>query len=180
MTYQEMFLALHPGFFEHEGIRSLPETAIATELVMDLHTNEEILKPVSCPDHITFGEYHGDMEKVRAAVHEVEENWVQYFGDGSRVFCAYDQDQVVAFCGIGEMGRVDGKRIAGPGCVGTVPAYRKQGIGLEMVRRATLLLKEDGVDIGWIHYTCLTSWYSKVGYEPVFRWNAKGFLPLED
>lgn len=176
MNYKELFLAFNPGFFEREGIRNLPETAVATELVMDLHACEELNKPVPCPAHITFGEYHGEIENVREAVKKVEEGWVKYFNESDRVYCAFDGDKIVAFCNADEMGCVEGKRIGGPGCVGTVPAYRKQGIGLEMVRRATLLLKEDGVDIGWIHYTSLSSWYSKIGFKPVFRWNCKGFV----
>lgn len=176
MDYKALFMALHPGFFDLEGIRSLPDTAVATELVMDLHTEEALYTPIPCPAHITFGEYQGDIALVREAVKEVEENWVHYFKQGDRIFCAFDGDKIVAFCNVDEMGCVDGIRIGGPGCVGTLPAYRKQGIGLEMVRRSTLLLKDLGVDLGWIHYTCLVSWYSKLGYKPVFSWNGKGFL----
>lgn len=176
MDYKAIFMGMLPGFFDKPGIRNLPETAIATELVMDLHTEETLMIPVECPAHITFGEYHGDLAPLRAAVAEVEKAWVDYFTADNRVFCAFDGDRIIAFCIVDEMGTVQGLRIGGPGCVGTLPAYRKQGIGLEMVRRATLLMKELGVDLGWIHYTCLVSWYSKLGYRPVLRWNCKGFL----
>ncbi len=66
--------------------------------------------------------------------------------------------------------------LAGPGCVGTLPQYRKQGIGLEMVRRATLLLKAEGFDLSWIHYTHLERWYGKLGYKTVLRWNREGLI----
>ena len=36
MNYEELFNALHPGFFRQEHIRILPEDAVFTELVMDL------------------------------------------------------------------------------------------------------------------------------------------------
>lgn len=180
MDYQAIFMDMHPHFFESPGIRNLPETAVATELVMDLHDPDALKEPVPCPAHITFGVYEGELAPLHEAISQVEEAWVQYFKGKEKVFCAFDGDKIVAFCGVGDMGCVDGKRIAGPGCVGTIPAYRKTGIGLEMVRRATMYLRDDGVDIGWIHYTCLTSWYSKIGYKPVFRWNCRGFLPPED
>ena len=180
MDYKALFLGMHPGFFERDSIRNQPAHWVSTELVMDLHNAPELENPSPCPENITFGLYHGDIETLRAAIREVEEGWAQFFHEGDRVFCAFDGDKIAAFCGVGDMGTVDGLRISGPGCVGTVPAYRKQGIGLEMVRRATCFLRDDGVDIGWIHFTCLTNWYSKVGYKPVFRWNSKGFLPLED
>ena len=75
-----------------------------------------------------------------------------------------------------DWGMHDGLRISGPGCVGTVPAYRKKGIGLEMVRRATIMLKEEGFDLSWIHYTHIGPWYEKLGYRTVLRWNGKGFI----
>ena len=58
----------------------------------------------------------------------------------------------------------------------TIPEYRKKGIGLEMVRRATMLLKEENFDISWIHYTHLRHWYEKLGYLTILEWNSKGFL----
>ena len=180
MDYQQLFLGLFPGFFERESIRNQPAHWVSTELVMDLHDAPELDKNVPCPENITFGVYHGDIDVLRAAVREVDEGWVKFFNEGNRIFCAFDGDKVVAFCGLDEMGISYGKRIGGPGCVGTVPAYRKMGIGLEMVRRSAYLLREEGFDYAWIHFTCLTNWYSKIGFKPVFRWNSKGFLPLED
>ncbi|SDB63952.1 GNAT family N-acetyltransferase [Butyrivibrio sp. INlla16] len=56
-------------------------------------------------------------------------------------FCAFDKDEVVAFCILSDFGTKDNLKIGGPGCVGTIPKYREKGIGLEMVRRATVLLK---------------------------------------
>ena len=58
----------------------------------------------------------------------------------------------------------------------TDPAYRRRGIGLEMVRRATGILKEKGYDISYIHYTGVAHWYAKLGYQTVLRWNGNGFL----
>ena len=39
------------------------------------------------------------------------------------------------------------------------------------------ILKRDGFDLSWIHFTHLEKWYMKLGYEPVLHWNCKGFVP---
>ena len=75
------------------------------------------------------------------------------------------------------MGHFNGLNIGGPGCVGTIPEYRRRGIGLEMVRLATEILRNDGFDLSWIHYTHLEHWYMKLGYKPVLKWNSSSILP---
>ncbi|MBO4292581.1 MAG: GNAT family N-acetyltransferase [Lachnospiraceae bacterium] len=66
-------------------------------------------------------------------------------------------DSLIAFCILQDYGYHQGYRICAPGCVGTIPEYRRQGIGLGMVQNATQHIKE-------------------LGYETVLRWNCKGFL----
>ena len=110
------------------------------------------------------------------AVREVEDDWAQWFGKGDRVFCAFDGDKVASFCLLDSFGEADGKKVGAPGCVGTVPAYRKQGIGLRMVQKATAILREQGYDLSWIHYTAVGHWYAKLGYKTVVRWNCKGIV----
>lgn len=179
MNYAEVFLTINPGFFNREGIRSIPLEWTSTELVLDLRKELPSGPPFVCPEGITFGEYHGDLAPLHQAVAQVDENWVQYFNEEDRFYCAFDGDKIIAFCCLSEMGEYKGLRVGGPGCVGTIPAYRKQGIGLEMVRLATEQLQKDGYALSWIHYTHLDSWYMKLGYEPVLRWNRDGFLPNE-
>lgn len=179
MNDSNLFDRLYPDFFQDPGVSSLPEDDIFTELVMDLRQPIPCLSPLPCPAGITFGDYRGDLETLRAAVAQVDEDWVQYFNEGDRVFGAFSGDQLVAFCSLEEMGQPDGLRISGPGCVGTLPPFRRQGIGLEMVRRATLILKEEGYALSWIHYTHLADWYSRLGYRPVLRWNRSGILPKD-
>ncbi len=175
MTYAEMFHALQPGFFDKSYIRSLPVEHIFDEQVIDLHAWQEGA-PVPCPEHITFGFYNGDAETLQAAVRTVDEDWVQWFGKTDRVFCGYDGDRVVSFCIVDDFGEADGLRIGAPGCVGTLPAYRKQGIGLRMVQLATRILREEGYDLSWIHYTHVGHWYARLGYRTVLRWNSRGFV----
>lgn len=175
MTYADMFLALQPGFFDKEYIRSLPEDEIYDEQIIDLH-EWQVSEPVECPEHITFGFYQGDIETLQAAVREVDDDWVQWFGKTDRVFCALDGGKVVSFCLLDSFGEADGKKVGAPGCVGTVPAYRRQGIGLRMIQLATSILKDEGYDLSWIHYTAVAHWYAKLGYHTVVRWNCRGIV----
>ena len=175
MTYPEMFAALQPGFFDKPYIAALPEEEIYEEQVIDLHA-WQAGAPLPCPAHITFGFYRGDADMLRAAVREVDEDWPQWFGRTDRVFCAFDGPRVVSFCILDAFGEADGKKVGAPGCVGTIPAYRRQGIGLRMIQLATEILRQEGYDLSWIHYTAVGHWYARLGYETVIRWNCKGII----
>ncbi len=45
-----------------------------------------------------------------------------------------------------------------------------------MVSRATQILKDEGFDYSYLHYTYLPQWYRKVGYATILRWNSRGIL----
>ena len=174
MQYAELFHSLHPDFFRQDFIRSLPPEDVFSELILDLHAF--VPDPLPAPDGITFGLYEGSLEALHEAVRLVDEDWVQYFGSGSSVFCAMAGEQLVSFCILDDMGTHQGRRISGPGCVGTIPAFRQRGVGLKLVQLATEHLKRQGYDLSWIHYTHLAPWYSRLGYETVVRWNSTGLL----
>ncbi len=176
MNYAELFHSLNRGFFQRENIRALPKDFVFTELVMDLRKPLPEIAPPCCPREISFGEYRGELAALRDAVRQVDEGWVQYFREGCRFYCAFEGERIAAFCSLADMGRFQGLHIGGPGCVGTIPEFRRQGIGLEMVRLATETLRQDGFDLSWIHYTHLAHWYEKLGYQPVLRWNSGGIL----
>lgn len=178
MNYAAAFHKLFPGFFDRDYIRELSPEETFTELTLDLRTWTPAA-PVPCPDGVTFGLYEGDVAALREAVALVDEDWVQYFGESDHTYCAFADGEVVAFCLLDDFGEAEGLRVNGPGCVGTVPAWRKQGIGLRLVQNATALLKEQGWDVSWIHYTHLADWYSRLGYTPVVRWNAHGIVSAE-
>ena len=99
-----------------------------------------------------------------------------YYDGKHRVYCAFDGDRVASFCLLEDMGTYRGLRVAGPGCVGTLPEYRRRGIGLRMVQNATALLAAEGYDIGYIHYTGVGPWYARLGYRTVLRWNRDGVV----
>ena len=83
---------------------------------------------------------------------------------------------VVSFCLVDGFGEYNGLKVGGPGCVGTIPSCRKQGIGLKMVQNATVILQREGYDISHIHYTGVGPWYAHMGYKVILRWNGKGFV----
>lgn len=176
MHAEDVFHSLFPGFFQDGGIRSLPENEVFTELVMDLREcRPDTTQLHDCPG-ITFGEYHGKLEPLHHAVRQVDEDWVQYFVEGDSFYCAMEEGKIVAFCCLSDLGWFQGLHIGGPGCVGTIPAYRRRGIGLAMVQRATEALWQKGFDFSWIHYTHLEHWYRKLEYRPVLRWNSSGII----
>lgn len=134
--------------------------------------------PVS--SEVTFGYYMGESEPLLEAVGQVEKGWPSFFTENSLVYCAYVDGEIASFCLIEDMGtyRIDGKtiKVGGPGCVGTVPKFRRRGIGLSMVSKATSILKEKGYDYSYIHYTGVASWYAKLGYRTEIRWGKNGIL----
>jgi GNAT superfamily N-acetyltransferase len=87
-----------------------------------------------------------------------------------------DGERVVSFCLLDDFGTYKGLRIGAPGCVGTIPAYRKQGIGLKMIQNATAIFQKCGYDLGYIHYTGVGHWYARLGYETLVKWNCNGIL----
>lgn len=185
-AYIRLFEQMYPRFFEHDYIRSIPDDHICEEMILDLKGFSPDRPALSVPEGVVFGffgdvtEGKGNMDDLRRAVGEVDDGWVRYYNDPSRAFCAFLDGRVVSFCDVDEMGTftLEGRtvRIGGPGCVGTVPAYRRRGIGLRMVQLATEILKERGTDYGFIHYTGVGPWYAKLGYETILRWNGRGFV----
>lgn len=151
------------------------EDGMYAEMSMELADYEEKRLPV--PDNIRFGFFTGDIQLLREAVEKVDDDWVQYFQEGGSFFCGFDGEKIVSFCSVEEDANClisDGKsKIGSIGCVGTIPEYRKRGIGLCMVALATNYLKKQGCDKGYIHYTHLDHWYAKLGYQTFARFSLK-------
>ena len=70
---------MHPGFFDDPSIKEMPNDWVFSELIMDLRNNLPCEVVPHCPENITFGEYKGDISKLKMAVNDVDEDWVQYF-----------------------------------------------------------------------------------------------------
>lgn len=183
MTRQEgilLFHSMHPNFFEAEGIRSLPEEWIFDEMALSLEQFDPCKYDRKLEDGVSFGDYQGNIFKIRQAVESVDTDWPQYFTETQRIYCGYLDGKIASFCIIADLGmhRVNGRdvKVGGPGCVGTVPEYRDRGIGLTMVKHATRILKEEGYDYSYIHFTSEAPWYEKLGYKTSIRWTGKGIL----
>ena len=142
------------------------------EMALDLHEYQEKLPSNNT---VSFGVYSGDLEKIRKLVEKVDPKWCKYFTDDTTIFCGFINKEPVSFCIIPDTADSilfdDKIKIGGIACVGTVPDYRKRGIGLKMVDMATLGLKKLGYDIAYIHYTHLEKWYNKLGYETIARFS---------
>lgn len=175
-----LFHSMHPNFFKNESIKNLSEDWIFDEMLLrldefDPHKYEKALNP-----SITFGFFEGNRAELLKAVEQVDSGWPEYFGEEDRVLCGWLDGKVASFCIVDHMGThaVNGQmlKIGGPGCVGTLPQYRDQGIGLTMVKKATQILKDEGYDYSFIHYTYVAQWYAKLGYETVLQWTKNGIL----
>ncbi|MBR4577526.1 MAG: GNAT family N-acetyltransferase [Clostridia bacterium] len=178
--YEALFQEMHPGFFEREQIRSMEEEWTCEEMVLPLAEFDPHAYEKKFDDSVSFGLLRGRMEELRAAIEQVVPSWLPLYTEKSRVYCGFIGGKIASFCMIENMGehRLDGQllKIGGPGCVGTVPEFRNKGIGLVMVRDVTRILKEEGYDLSYIHYTGVAPWYRKLGYRTVLKWNKHGIL----
>ncbi len=184
MDFKKLFNTMHPDFFEGEVIKNLPSTSINEELVMALADFDGDKFDIKVPENITFGYYTGDLNKLHEAVGSVLPSWVKLYKPDTRVFCGFDGDKIASFCIVEDMGEYTENgvtyKIGGPGCVGTLHEYRKQGIGLMMVKKATEILRDMGYDIGYIHFTQVGHWYAHLGYKVCLRWNREGIISSEN
>ncbi len=145
---------------------------VFVEMALALNEYQERLPSIS---GVSFDVYSGGVEKIRKLVEKVDTKWCKYFTENTTVFCAFANQEPVSFCIITPI--ADSilsdytLKIGGIACVGTVPEYRKRGIGLKMVEVATMYLKSLNCDIAYIHYTHLEKWYKKLGYETVARFS---------
>ena len=125
------------------------------------------------PDGVTFDWYDGDENALLRAVGEVEEDWVAYFDGAKHVYCATLGGEIASFCLVDEESECllsDGKSKVGVvGCVGTVPRFRRRGIGLRMVAHASEILRDLHCDLCFIHYTEVAHWYEKLGYKTFLK-----------
>ena len=153
------------GFFEKRGY---PVTDHYDEMTGDLSGFRAADFSLPVPEGVAFGWYHGNFEKMRQAVAQVDDSWPQYFNEDQPVFCATLNGEIASFCAVDEWENCllsnGHNRVGAPGCVGTVPAFRRRGIGLKMVALACEELKKQGCDTVFIHYTGVAHWYAKLGF----------------
>lgn len=178
--YAKIFLESHPGFFEGNELKDFPEGRICEEMFLQLEQYDQTALSIPLPEGVTIGYYDGDRETLLAAADEVVPGWSEFFKKEESVFCARVYGELASFCLLEDMGQytIDGKtiKVGGPGCVGTLPRFRRQGIGLAMIQKATGILKNQGYDYSYIHYTGVATWYAKLGYVTQLKWDKNGIL----
>lgn len=175
-----LFDRMHPNFFKSEEIRGLPEDEIFEEMLLPLDEFDINIYDKKFGDNVSFGLFNGGFSELKKAVGRVDGDWVQFFNEDDRIYCGYIDGKVASFCIIDDKGifGINGRniRVGASGCVGTLPEYRDKGIGLTMVKNATQILKDEGFDYGYIHFTYVAKWYEKLGYKTVLRWNRNGVI----
>lgn len=178
--YEALLLDMHPGFFSQEYIRAMQESWVCEEMVLRLDAFDPEAYRKELGAGISFAPFRGSPEELHAAVGKVVPSWLPFYDARARVYCGFAGREIASFCIIEDMGKhmLDGQlvKIGGPGCVGTVPEFRNRGIGLTMVGNVTQILKEEGYDLSYIHYTGVAPWYQKLGYRTVLKWNKHGVL----
>lgn len=158
------------GFFIKYGFEIVGNCDEMKRSVQDFHIDDFSL-PV--PKNVSFGWYNGSIDELRKAVADVEEDWVKYYNEDSRVFCGWCDNEISSFCLINyDVDCIlsnESDQIGTIGCVGTVHKHRRKGIGLKMVAMASEELKKNKCDICFIHYTGVADWYTKLGYKTFLR-----------
>ncbi len=158
------------GFFTAHGYKA---NDFCEEMSGDMRAFSSANYSLPVPDGCEFGWFSGDWDELLAAVADVDEDWVKYYKRGSAVFCGRWQGRVASFCLVDyEMDCMvsDGKnRVGAVGCVGTVHAARRRGIGLKNVALACDELHRHGCDLCYIHYTGVAHWYAKLGFQTVLK-----------
>lgn len=176
--YIELFNSVNPDFFEKEYIKKLPDNTFFDEMILPLDEFEPSKYEHSFGNDVSFGYYNRSFDDLLKAVARVDQGWTEIFKEDTRVFCGYIGGELASFCIVEDMGMhcISGNtlKIGGPGCVGTLPEHRNKGIGLTMVKLVTQILKDEGYDQSYIHFTGVASWYEKLGYRKILSWNRNG------
>ena len=180
MDFKDLYDTLYPNFFNQEFVKKLPAEEKFDELFFELKDFSENDLDIPVKGEFRYDFWKGDISNktLQDAIKSVDEDWVQFFNDKvkDRIYCAFDGDKIASFCIVDSFGTYKGLKVGGPGCVGTVPNYRKRGIGLKVVQKATQILKDEGYDLSYIHWTRVGPWYQKLGYKLILKWNSKGFV----
>jgi predicted acetyltransferase len=179
MDFKDLYDTLYPNFFNQEFVKKLPAEEKFDELVFELKdfSENDLDIPVQGEFRYDFWKEDISNKTLQDAIKSVDEDWVQFFNDKvkDRIYCAFDGDKIASFCIVDSFGTYKDLNVGGPGCVGTVPEYRKKGIGLKVVQKATEILKNEGYGLSFIHWTKVASWYQKLGYKLILNWDSKGF-----
>lgn len=175
-----LFKNIFPDHFERDVVQGLPNDLVFEEMLLSLNEFDTNRYDKILDGNITFDFFDGDINELKNNVKKVVEYWANSFNEDERIYCGYIYGKIASFCRVKDMGTytINGReiKIGGPGSVGTLSEYRNRGIGLTMVKNVTQLLKEEGFDYSYIHFTGIPEWYAKLGYKTSIKWNKNGVI----
>ena len=128
-------------------------------------------KTAPIPGGVTF-ELTASDTAVLEAVKSVEKAWLGvYESTDEDVLLAKMHGTIAGFCLVSAWNRFFGGRrdVGSVSCVGVLPEYRRQGIGLAMVSKALGHLSDEGCTRAELLYTSIPRWYGKLGFTPMHR-----------
>jgi ribosomal protein S18 acetylase RimI-like enzyme len=154
------------GFFKNHGYS---ESHITYNMDIDTAGFDYAALDNPKPENITyrFAE-KSDMDELLKAVEQVVPEWVGMYREcDDELLLAICDGEIAGFEMLNEYGGVftkNAEKHGCIGCVGTVPKFRKRGIGLDMTARSVQILKERGCDKVQLLYLVLDKWYGKLGF----------------
>ncbi len=154
-------------FFEKCGYK---ESHLTYNMDIDTYSFEYVALDIPKPENVTYRlAKDSDKEELLKAVQAAEPGWTDLYRNcDDDILLAICDDKIVAFEMINENGGIFTKEdniIHGCiGCVGTIPQYRKRGIGLDMTANAVQRLRALGCDKVQLLYLVLDKWYGKLGF----------------
>ena len=154
-------------FFEKCGYK---HSHLTYNMDIDTYSFEYAALDIPKPENVTYRlAKDSDKEDLLKAVQITEPGWTDLYKDcDDDVLLAVCDNKIVAFEMINENGGVftSEKNIKHGciGCVGTIPEYRRKGIGLDMTAYAVQRLRALGCDKVQLLYLVLDKWYGKLGF----------------
>ena len=77
--YIDLFNMMHPGFFEEERIKNIPDTAVCEEMILPLAEFDKSSYDKKLDGSVMFGYFTGDCGELKKDVLRVADDWGKYF-----------------------------------------------------------------------------------------------------
>ena len=155
------------GFFDKRGYE---KSHITYNMDIDTADFDRGALTIPKPENVTYRfAAEEDKEALLSAVEQVVPEWVGlYRGYEGEVLLAVCEGEIAAFemlDGKGGFFSASAKKHGSIGCVGTVPKFRRRGIGLDMTAQSVEILKNRGCDRVQLLYLVFDKWYGKLGFK---------------